>query len=115
MQTVTAQRGETCVWLLVTPVGTDVAGWEVSSWARIYRPRRGVTSGAPAAMLEVSEFAGDGDLGPGWYLTLPADACADLAPLTYQLDARIEHSGDVVVIADSWLLKLVEPVTGASA
>jgi len=116
MRTYSAQRGETCRFLLHTPVDTDIAGWDVScQMRRAEQLRRGAQGLDPDATLAVTAFAGDDDRGPGWYFTLSAAVSAALSAGRYKLDARVTLSNAEIVFSDTWALELLQPVTEPTA
>lgn len=113
MQTYTAQRGETCRFLLHSPLDTDLTGYSVTCQMRRHNStfRKLDLAAEPAAELAVTSFAGDSERGPGWYLTLSDSACEALALGRYALDARIAVPGGDTVITDPWVLEIVNHVT----
>jgi hypothetical protein len=60
--------------------------------------RTGVPDGAPvAASFTISPRPAQGDIPPGWTLTIPAATSASLTPGAYLADARLEVAGGVIV------------------
>lgn len=117
MVTYTGRRGETLSFVISTPLGTDLTGWDATCQMRPHKARKRVIDPDEelSAELAVSSFAGDDDYGPGWYFTLTEEVSLDLALGTYILDARIVPPGGEAEYSDYWLLRLIEPVTGVPA
>ena len=113
MNRYTVQRGETKRWLLWDEPGADLTGVSVEAVLRPFDRRRGgVQPGdAVAAALTPAPFAGEGERGPGFYLTLAAADSEALDLGLYQADARVTLAGNEIAISEAWHIEVVEPAT----
>lgn len=111
----TIRRGADYSFVLASALTEDTSGYTCA--AKIKRLPGGRNSYTPsstiAATYTVTEFAGDDDRGPGWYLTLTDTQTLALTPGTYMADALIEN-GATDYITASWVLEVVETVTQPS-
>lgn len=95
----TYQRGETICLALDAVTGDPLSVTQIDAALKAVPPgRTGVPSGAPvAATFSVSPRPAEGDISPGWTLTISAETSASLAPGAYAADARLEVAGGVIV------------------
>jgi hypothetical protein len=95
----TYQRGETISLALDAVSGDPLAVTNISAALKAVPPgRTGVPDGAPvAANFAIAPRVAQGDIPPGWTLTINAPSSAALSPGTYLADARIEVAGGVIV------------------
>jgi hypothetical protein len=95
----TFQRGETISLALDAVTGDPLSVTGISAVMKTVPPgRTGVPDGAPvAATFSISPRAAQGDIPPGWALTIPAATSASLTPGSYLADARLEVAGGVIV------------------
>jgi hypothetical protein len=93
------QRGETLSLALDAVTGDPLTVTGISAVIKAVPPgRTGVPDGAPvAATFSVQARAAQGDIPPGWTLTIPAATSATLAPGAYLADARLELAAGVIV------------------
>ncbi len=93
------QRGETVSLALDAMTGDPLTVSGISAALKAVPPgRTGVPDGAPvAATFSISPRSAQGDIPPGWTLTIPAVTSATLAPGAYLADARLEVAGGVIV------------------
>lgn len=95
----TFQRGETISIALDAMTGDPAQVTAISAAMKAVLPgRSGVPDGAPvAASFSVTPRAAQGELPPGWTLTIPASISAGLAPGGYLADARLDVAGGIIV------------------
>jgi hypothetical protein len=95
----TFQRGETLTLALDAIIGDPLSVTSISAVMKAVPPgRTGVPDGAPvAATFSISPRAAQGDIPPGWTLTIPATTSATLSSGAYLADARLEVAGGVIV------------------
>jgi hypothetical protein len=95
----TFQRGETLTLALDAVTGDPLSITSISAVMKAVPPgQTGVPQGAPvAATFIVSPRAAQGEIPPGWSLSIPATVSASLAAGAYLADARLEIAGGVVV------------------
>jgi len=95
----TFQRGETISIALDAVTGDPLSVTAITAAMKMVPPgRTGVPYGAPvAASFSVIPRAAQGEVPPGWSLTIPASVSAGLAPGGYLADARLEVAGGVIV------------------
>ncbi|HMS21600.1 hypothetical protein [uncultured Sphingorhabdus sp.] len=95
----TFQRGETILLALDAVTGDPQSVTAIDAVMKAVPPgRTGVPDGAPvAATFSVSQRTAQGDIPPGWTLTINAAASAALVAGNYLADARLEVSGGVIV------------------
>jgi hypothetical protein len=95
----TFQRGETISLALDVVTGDPLSVTSISAVMKAVPPgRTAVPQGAPvAATFSISPRVSQGDISPGWTLTLPAATSASLSPGAYLADARLEVAGGVIV------------------
>lgn len=95
----TFQRGETVSLALDAMTGDPLTVTGISAVMKAVPPgRTGVPDGAPvAATFSISPHAVQGDIPPGWTLTIAAATSAALSPGAYLADARLEMAGGVIV------------------
>jgi hypothetical protein len=93
------QRGETILLALDAVTGDPLSVTAISAVLKAVPPgRTGVPDGAPvAATFSISPRAAQGDIPPGWTLSIPAAASAGLAAGAYLADARLELASGVIV------------------
>jgi hypothetical protein len=95
----TFQRGETVSLALDAVTGDPLSVTSISAVMKAVPPgRTGVPDGAPiAATFSVSPRTAQGDIPPGWTLSIAAATSAALSPGAYLADARLEIAGGVMV------------------
>jgi hypothetical protein len=95
----TFQRGETVSLALDAVTGDPLSVTSISAVMKAVPPgRTGVPDGAPvAATFSVSPRTAQGDIPPGWTLSIAAATSAALSPGAYLADARLEIAGGVIV------------------
>jgi hypothetical protein len=95
----TFQRGETVSLALDAVTGDPLSVTSISAVMKAVPPgRTGVPDGAPvAATFSVSPRTVQGDIPPGWTLSIAAATSAALSPGAYLADARLEIAGGVIV------------------
>lgn len=95
----TFQRGETVSLALDAVTGDPLSVTAISAVLKAVPPgRTGVPDGAPvAATFAIQPRTAQGDIPPGWTLTIAAATSASLAPGAYLADARLEVAGGVIV------------------
>jgi hypothetical protein len=93
------QRGETILLALDCVTGDPLAVSAITASMKAVAPgRTGVDAGAPvAAAFAISPRAAQGDIPPGWTLTVDASASAQLAVGNYRADAKLSVAGGVVI------------------
>lgn len=106
------QRGETILLALDAVTGDPLSVTAISAGMKAVAPGRTSTSnGSPlAAAFAVVPRAAQGDIPPGWNLTIDAATSAGLAAGNYLADAKITIGGGVV-ITDSVAIALRESVS----
>lgn len=111
-QVYTIRRGADYEFVIASEVGDDITGYTCE--AKIKRLPGGINSYAPSSAVAetytVTDFPGDADRGPGWYLSLTDTQTLDLDPGVYMADALIENASDQYITAP-WVLQVVETVT----
>jgi hypothetical protein len=95
----TFQRGETLTLALDAITGDPLSVTGISAAMKAVPPgRTGVSQDAPvAATFSITPRTAQGDIPPGWTLTIPAGTSASLSPGAYLADARLEVAGGVIV------------------
>jgi hypothetical protein len=95
----TFQRGETLTLALDAITGDPLSVSGISAVMKAVPPgRTGVPDGtAVAATFAIAPRAAQGDIPPGWTLTIPAATSANLAPGAYLADARLVVAGGVIL------------------
>jgi hypothetical protein len=95
----TFQRGETVSLALDAVTGDPLSVTSISAVMKAVPPgRTGVPDGAPVATtFSVSPRTAQGDIPPGWTLSIAAATSAALSPGAYLADARLEIAGGVIV------------------
>jgi hypothetical protein len=95
----TFQRGETVSLALDAVTGDPLSVTSISAVMKAVPPgRTGAPSGTPvAATFSVSPRTVQGDIPPGWTLSIAAATSAALSPGAYLADARLEIAGGVIV------------------
>lgn len=108
----TFQRGETISLALDAVTGDPLSITAIDAAMKNVPPgRTGVPDGAPvAAIFSIVPRAAQGDLPPGWTLTVDASASALLAPGSYLADARLQVAGGVIV-TDPVAIRLKQSVS----
>jgi hypothetical protein len=93
------QRGETLTLALDAISGDPLTVTGISAVLKAVPPgRTAVPDGTPvAAIFTISPRAAQGDIPPGWTLTIPAATSASLVAGAYLADARLEVGGGVIV------------------
>jgi hypothetical protein len=93
------QRGETILLALDAVTGDPLSVTAISAVLKAVPPgRTGVPDGAPvAATFSISPRAAQGDIPPGWTLSIPAATSSGLAAGAYLADARLELASGVIV------------------
>ncbi len=93
------QRGETISLALDAVTGDPLSVTAIGAAMKAVPPgRTGVADSAPvAATFSISPRAAQGDIPPGWTLTINAAISAALSPGSYLADARLEVAGGVIV------------------
>jgi hypothetical protein len=106
------QRGETVSLALDCVTGDPLAVTSISAGMKAVAPgRTSVSAGAPvAAVFAVSPRAAQGDIPPGWTLTIDAATSAALAVGSYLADAALTVAGGVI-ITESVTLSIRESVS----
>jgi hypothetical protein len=95
----TFQRGETISLALDAVTGDSLSVTAISAAMKAVAPgRTSVSAGTPvAAAFTISPRAAQGDIPPGWSLTVDAAASAALAVGNYLADARLSVAGGVII------------------
>lgn len=95
----TFQRGETISLALDAVTGDPLSVTAISAAMKAVAPgRTSVSAGTPvAAAFNISPRTAQGDIPPGWNLTVDAAASAALAAGSYLADARVEVGGGIVI------------------
>jgi hypothetical protein len=93
------QRGETISLALDAVTGDPLVVTAIAAAMKMLAPgRTSVSAGTPvAAAFAISPRAAQGDIPPGWNLTVDAAASAALTAGSYLADARLEVGGGVVI------------------
>jgi len=93
------QRGETISLALDVVTGDPLAVTAMSAAMKMVAPgRTSVSAGTPvAAAFTISPRAAQGDIPPGWNLTVDAASSAALVAGNYLADARLMVGGGVVI------------------
>jgi hypothetical protein len=93
------QRGETIVIALDSVSGDPADVTAIVAQLKMLSPgRSSVSPDTPiAASFTVAPHAAQGDVPPGWTMTIAATTSAELATGRYLADARMEVAGGVVV------------------
>lgn len=93
------QRGETISLALDAVTGDPLSVTAISAAMKAVAPgRTSVNAGTlVAAVFAISPRAAQGDIPPGWSLTVDAAVSAALATGNYLADARLEVGGGVVI------------------
>jgi hypothetical protein len=93
------QRGETISLALDAVTGDPLSVTAISAAMKTVAPgRTGVSAGTPvAAAFAISPRAAQGDIPPGWNLTVDAASSAALVAGNYLADARLMVGGGVVI------------------
>jgi hypothetical protein len=108
----TFQRGETISLALDAVTGDPLSVTAISAAMKAVAPgRTSVSAGTPvAAAFAISPRAAQGDIPPGWNLTIDAVTSAALAVGNYLADARLAVGGGVV-ITESVAIALRESIS----
>jgi hypothetical protein len=108
----TFQRGETILLALDAVTGDPLVVTAISAAMKAVAPgRTSVSAGAPvAAAFAISPRAAQGNIPPGWNLTVDASISAALAAGNYLADAKLTIGGGVV-ITESVAIALRESVS----
>lgn len=106
------QRGETISLALDAVTGDPLSVTAIGAVMKAVAPgRTSVSAGTPvAAAFDITPRAAQGDIAPGWTLTIAAAASAALATGNYLADARLAVGGGVIV-TESVALSLRESVS----
>ena len=106
------QRGETISLALDAVTGDPLSVTSMSAAMKMVAPgRTNVSAGTPiAAAFVISPRAVQGDIPPGWNLTVDAASSAALAVGNYLADARLSLGGGVI-ITESVAIALRESVS----
>lgn len=93
------QRGETISLALDAVTGDPLSVTAISASMKAVAPgRTSVSAGTPvAAAFNIAPRAAQGDIPPGWSLTIDAASSAALQAGSYLADARLEVGGGVVI------------------
>ena len=93
------QRGETISLALDAVTGDPLSVAAISAGMKMVAPgRTGVSASAPlAATFTVAARPAQGDIPPGWTMTLDATISAGLAVGNYLADAKLTVGGGVVI------------------
>lgn len=93
------QRGETISLALDAVTGDPLSVTAISAAMKVVAPgRTSVSAGTPvAATFTISPRAAQGDIPPGWNLTIDAASSAALATGNYLADAKLTVGGGVVI------------------
>ena len=93
------QRGETISLALDVVTGDPLSVTAMSAAMKAVGPgRTSVNAGTPvAAAFTISPRAAQGDMPPGWNLTVDATTSAALAAGSYLADARLSVGGGVII------------------
>lgn len=93
------QRGETILLALDAVAGDPLSVTAMSAAMKAVAPgRTSISAGTPvASVFAISPRAAQGDIPPGWNLTVDAATSATLAPGNYLADARLDVGGGVVI------------------
>lgn len=113
-RTYTIRRRGTYSFVLATPLDTSLSATCRGDLRRLDDGEYEVDPDTSvAASFTVSDFAGDAERGPGFYLTLDeTDTAALVAGARYLADAIVTISGNDYVQA-SWIIEVLEPATVA--
>jgi hypothetical protein len=108
----TYQRGETISLALDAVTGDPLSVTAISAAMKAVAPgRTSVSAGTPVAgVFTISSRAAQGDIPPGWNLTIDAGTSAALAVGNYLADAKLTIGGGVV-ITESVAISLRESVS----
>lgn len=108
----TFQRGETISLALDAVTGDPLLVTDISASMKAVAPgRTGVNAGAPvAAVFAISSRTAQGEIPPGWNLTVDAVTSAGLSVGNYLADAKLTIGGGVV-ITESVAIALRESVS----
>lgn len=95
----TFQRGETISLALDAVTGDPLSVTAISAAMKAVAPgRTSVSAGTPvAAVFAITPRAAQGDIPPGWNLTIDAASSAALAAGSYLADATLTVGGGVVI------------------
>lgn len=93
------QRGETISLAIDAVTGDPLTVTAISAAMKMVAPgRTSVSAGTPvAAAFAVSPRAAQGEIPPGWNLTVDAASSAVLAPGGYLADAKLTVAGGVII------------------
>ena len=106
------QRGETISLALDAVTGDPLSVTAISAAMKMVAPgRTSVSAGTPvAAAFVISPRAAQGDIPPGWNLTVDEASSAALAVGNYLADAKLSVGGGVI-ITESVAIALRESVS----
>ncbi len=106
------QRGETISLALDAVSGNPLDVSAISAKLKAVPPgRTSVPDGAPvAATFVIFARSAEGEIPPGWTLTISAATSATLTPGAYLADARIDVAGGVIV-TESVAIRLCQSVS----
>ncbi|MBL0924417.1 MAG: hypothetical protein IBJ12_08120 [Sphingomonadaceae bacterium] len=107
------QRGETISLALDAVTGDPLSVTAMSASMKAVAPgRTSVSAASPvAAVFTVAPRAAQGNIPPGWNLTIDAASSAALQAGSYMADARLQIGGGVV-ITESVAIAIRESVSG---
>lgn len=93
------QRGETILLALDAVTGDSLSVTAISAAMKMVAPgRTSVSAGTPvAAAFAITPRAAQGDIPPGWNLTVDAASSAALVAGSYLADAKLTVGGGVVI------------------
>jgi hypothetical protein len=108
----TYQRGETISLALDVVTGDPLSVTGINAAMKAVAPgRTSVNAGAPvAAVFAISPRAAQGDIPPGWNLTIDATTSGALGVGNYLADAKLTVAGGVV-ITESVAISIRESVS----
>lgn len=108
------RRGGTYRFVLASPLGTSLTATCQGDLRELDAGENEI-DGSPtvAASFTVTDFAGDAERGPGFYLTLTSAATLSLEKgKRYLADAIVTISAEDYV-QRSWIIEVLEPATVA--
>lgn len=109
------RRRGTAQFVLASPLSTSLSATCRGDLRKLEPGRTEVDPDEPVAVsFTVTDFAGDAERGPGFYLTLSdSDTDSLEAGARYLADAIYTISGNDYV-AGSWIIEVLEPATVAA-